>query len=113
MTYAAVVKLGLALPDVDESTSYGTPSLKVNGAMMTRLWEDGTTVVMRATFEAREALIAEAPDTYYLTDHYRNYPAVLVRLPKIRAYAMRDLLRGAHGIASMERRPRKKPSRKR
>jgi hypothetical protein len=43
--YEAVRRLGLALPDVEEGTSYGTPALKVKGALMTRLWEDGQTLV--------------------------------------------------------------------
>jgi len=36
--------------------------------------------------------LAEAPETYYVTDHYRNYPMVLVRLSRIRVDELRDLL---------------------
>ena len=32
------------------------------------------------------------PGTFFITDHYRDYPAVLVRLAKIREGEMRDLL---------------------
>ncbi len=32
------------------------------------------TLVVRADIEDREWLIADAPDTYYLTDYYRKYP---------------------------------------
>jgi hypothetical protein len=113
-TYNAVRRLGLALPGVEESTSYGTPALKVNGSLMTRLWEDGRTLVMKTTFEARDALMAEAPEIYYITDHYLDYAWVLIRLPKADAGAVNDLLHAAHRIASSEkRRPRKKGERKR
>ena len=43
----------------------------------------------------RAALLAEEPETYYLTDHYLNHPVVLVRLSRIRADQLRDLLRSA------------------
>jgi hypothetical protein len=42
--------------------------------------------------EQRAGLLAEAPETYYLTDHYRNYPVVLVRLSRIRIDQLRDHL---------------------
>jgi hypothetical protein len=113
ITYKTVVRLGLALPGVEESTSYGTPALKVKGALMTRLWEDGATLVMKTTFDQRDALMTEDPGTYYITDHYAGYPWVLVRLPRVTADAMRDLLQGAHRLASLERRPRRKSPRKR
>jgi hypothetical protein len=114
LTYDAVVRLGLALPDVEEGTSYGTPALKVHGATMTRLWEDGQTLVIKTTFEQRDALIAEDPERYYITDHYLGYPWVLLRLPRANADALSDLLRGAHRLALAEnRRPRRKTARKR
>ncbi len=58
VTYDAVVRLGLALPGVEESTSDGTPALKVKGSLMTRLWEDGKTLVVKTTFEERDELMA-------------------------------------------------------
>ena len=36
--------------------------------------------------------MAASPDVYYLTDHYVNYPVVLVRLSRIHPDALRDLL---------------------
>jgi hypothetical protein len=49
-------------------------------------------------------MMAENPDTYYITDHYLNYPYVLVRLSKVHPDALRDLLRGAHRSAAAETR---------
>jgi hypothetical protein len=43
----------------------------------------------------------------YITDHDRTCPWVMVRLPKAHPDALRDLLRGAHGLALSERRPRR------
>ena len=50
------------------------------------------TLVVRASFEEREWLLDDAPETYYLTDYYRSYPLVLVRLSRIDRDALRDLL---------------------
>lgn len=111
--YKTVRRLGLALPDVEEGTSYGTPALKVKGKLFTRLWEDGETLVIKATFEQRDELMAADPETYYITDHYLNYTWVLVRLPKVHPDAMRELLHTAHRLAvPPKRRPRTKAPRR-
>ncbi|WP_332851254.1 MmcQ/YjbR family DNA-binding protein [Duganella sp. S19_KUP01_CR8] len=82
MDFDAFKALGLALPLVEESTSYGTPALKVKGKLMARLKEDGESVAVRIPWEERERLLMVAPETYYITDHYRDHPWVLVRLPQ-------------------------------
>ena len=50
------------------------------------------TLVVRFDPEEREQLLEEAPDTYYLTEHHRLYPVVLVRLSRIGPDALHDLL---------------------
>src|SRR5262249_18557394 len=95
--FAIVRKVGLALPDVEAATRYdGSPTLKVGGSFMAGLAthpsaEPGTLVV-KYELEARERLLEDAPETYYLTDYYRRYPLVLVRLALIESDALRDLL---------------------
>jgi hypothetical protein len=95
MTFEDVRKIALALEGVEEGTSYGTPAFKVRGKLVARLREDGETLVVGMDFEQRDELLAADPDTYYLTDHYRNYPWILVRLPRVHPDALRDLLGGA------------------
>jgi hypothetical protein len=93
--YADVVACALALPLVEESTSYGTPALKVRGKLMVRLWEDETTIVVKTDWDERERLLATYPEICFLTDHYRNYPYVLVRLPLISAGLMQSMVTAA------------------
>jgi hypothetical protein len=108
MTFDAVRKIALALDRVGESTSYGTPAFKVRGKLVARLREDGETLVVGMDLDQRAELLAADPDTYYLTDHYLNYPWILVRLQRVHPDALRDLLRGAVRLASSQA-PRRRP----
>jgi hypothetical protein len=95
--FAVVRGVGLALPGVEAATKYdGSPLLKVDGRFMAGLAThpsaEPATLVVRADPDAREALLEEAPETYYVTDHYRRHPVVLVRLSRIDREALRDLL---------------------
>jgi len=75
---------------------YGKLALKVRGKLLACLAvhksAEPESLVVRIDLEQRAGLLAEAPETYYITDHYRNHPAVLVRLSKIPADQLRDLL---------------------
>ena len=89
--------VGLALPDVEATTKYdGSPVLRVDGIFMAGLAThpsaEPETLVVRAGLEERERLVEDAPETYYLTDYYRSYPLVLVRLSRIEPEALHDLL---------------------
>jgi hypothetical protein len=97
--FDAVREIGLSFPGVVESTCYGQPALKIGGKMFAcmashRSAEPGSLVVL-ADFPRRDELLAEAPEIYYLTDHYEGYPSVLVRLAKIERDMLRGLLSGA------------------
>ncbi len=89
--YEQVRDFALTLPGVAESTSYGTPALKVRGTLLTRLHENGALVV-RVGADNQEALIAMEPDVYFITPHYAGSWAVLVRLDIIEHTAMRALM---------------------
>lgn len=93
--FEPVRRAATRLPEVEESTSYGTPSLKVRGKFLTRLKEDGETIVLRVDFDNRDAMMRVQPDVFYITDHYRDYPAVLVRLKAVSRSQLREVLADA------------------
>jgi hypothetical protein len=97
MTIAAAMKIGAALPDVERTTSWGAPTLKVRGKMMAcqaiNKQAEPNTLVVCMPIPQRDELIEADPDTYYLKPHYENYPCVLVRLSRIQPDALRGLLR--------------------
>ena len=88
--------------------SYGTPAFKVRGVLFLRLWEDNETLVVRTEIDRREDMIEEDPETYFLTDHYLNYPWILVRLPQIKREALREMIVAAWQLASKKRSRRTK-----
>ena len=95
VTFAEVSAAALALPEVEESTSYGTPAFKVRGKLMLRLREDNETLVIRTSWDNRERLMTIEPDIYFLTDHYRGYPWVLARLSCLARSALPALVDSA------------------
>jgi hypothetical protein len=115
--FELVRKLGLQLPQVEESTTFGKPSLKIHGKMFACMAShksaEPDSLAVRTDFEQRAALLAEDPTIYYITDHYRDYPAVLVRLPQIRPDALRDLLAMAYRLVARESNKQRKKVRAR
>jgi len=107
------VRIALTLDNVEEGTSYGTPAFKIGGALVARLHQDGCSLVVRMGLEEREELMAADPGTYYITDHYRGYPWVLVRLSRVHPDALHDLLGGARRLAAAEKRRTSGPKRAR
>jgi hypothetical protein len=117
--FKAVEAIGRTLPDVEVTTTWGQPTLKVDGRMFVciasnKSAEPDTLVVMMEIAD-RDALIEDDPHTYYLKDHYVAYPCVLVRLSRVHPDALRDLVTGAHRYISSKRkrkaasaRPRRK-----
>jgi hypothetical protein len=113
-----VREIGLNLPDVEESTMYGAPALKVRGTLLTcpaiHKSAEPNTLAVRIDFDQRDELIEADPNVYYLKPHYVNYPVVLVRLSRVNEEALRDLLSmGWQFITSKKKaRGRKAPNRR-
>jgi hypothetical protein len=102
--FEIVRAVGLAFPDVEATTKYdGSPVLKTGGCFVAGLAmhpsaEPGTLVV-RVGDDARQSLLEDAPEIYYVTDYYRRHPVVLVRLARVDRQALRDLLSVSRRLA--------------
>jgi hypothetical protein len=103
-TFKAVESIGRALPDVEVTTTWGQPTLKVRGKMFVCIAShksaEPNSLVVMMDFADRDALLEDDPATYYLKEHYVNYPCILVRLSRVHADALRDLVTGAHRFVS-------------
>ena len=94
MTFDDVRKFALLWAEVEDGTSYGTPALKVRKKLLARLKEDGDSLVMPDVPQDERAMLVESqPKIFYFTDHYRDYPIVLIRLSKAKRGIVEPLLR--------------------
>ena len=91
-TFEDVREFAHSLPGVKDSTSYGTRALKVGGKLFARLHQNLDCLVLRADLLDREILMQSAPEVFFITDHYRNYPWILVRLAALEKRTLPDLI---------------------
>jgi hypothetical protein len=110
--FEIVEAIGRTLADVEVTTTWGTPTLKVGGKMFVCLAShksaEPDTLVVMMDIADRDVLIEEAPDTYYLKEHYVGYPCVLVRLSRVHPDALRDLVVSAHRYVSAKNKKSKR-----
>ena len=108
INFETVRKVGLALPNVEASTAWGAPALKIRGKLMacvpTHHSAEPGSLMVRVGFDDRAELLAAAPDVYYVTEHYTGYSAVLVRLSRVTSDVLRDLLGMSHKFVITETR---------
>jgi hypothetical protein len=94
--YRRVCELARKLPGVEESSSYGTPALKVKGRFLCRLRSEAEgALAIRCDFLERQMLLQADPGVFFVTDHYLDYPMILVRLDRVRLSALPDLIERA------------------
>src|SRR5437588_9108232 len=95
VSFDTVRAIAQTLSGAEESTSYGTPAFKVKGKLFARQHQDGESLVIPMDFDEREEMMSAAPEKFFITDHYLNYPWMLVRMSKVSKDELRDLLIGA------------------
>jgi hypothetical protein len=95
VTFDIAREIAHSLPGVEASTSYGTPALKVRGKLFARLHQDGEALVLRSDVVDRQILMQADPYVFFITEHYRAYPWILVRLSSVQRAALPDLLERA------------------
>jgi hypothetical protein len=103
VTFETVRELALALPKAEEGTSYGTPGFKVAGTLFARFHQDGESLVVKIDKDERSLRMKVEPETYYITDHYLNYPWILVRVALVDPDDLRDLLEDAWRLSAPKR----------
>jgi hypothetical protein len=111
-SFETVRAIAKSLPEVEEGTAYGAPAIKLRGRLLACIAShksaEPNTLVVRVSFEQRDAMIADDPETYYLKDHYVGYPCVLVRLARVRRDALTDLLQAGWRFVDANT-PRRRP----
>ena len=103
-TWDDVVAIGLRFPEVEVSTWFRTPSLKVRTKSMCRLRTDPDALVLRVIdLGEREALLQGQPAAFFSIPHYDGYPYVLVRLEAVDPVELAELIEDAWRIRAPKR----------
>ena len=95
ITFDTVRAIAGELPGAVEGTSYGTPAFKVGKCLFVRQHQDGESLVIKIEPAHRSMRMKSDPESFYITDHYLNYPYMLVRLSKVSRDDLRELLEEA------------------
>lgn len=95
MNFDEVRRIALALPGVEEGTSYGTTAFHVRRKLFARLREDGDSLVLKCNIYERRYLMEDMPDVFFLREHYHEHPYVLVRLATVEPEILRVQMEAA------------------
>jgi hypothetical protein len=92
---AVVRKLAMALPGMEEGTSYGTTAFRVRKKLLGRMLDDPDLFVVKIDMEQRDAWMEADPHAFFITDHYRGYPMMIVRVSAVDPGDLSDLIEDA------------------
>lgn len=84
--------IALTFSDVKESLTFGSPSLKVNGKYLAQMGQDSTSLILSMEIMERDFWLDAEPDIFFITDHFRDWPGVLIRMDQIDDELLSDLL---------------------
>jgi hypothetical protein len=95
-TWDDVVRIATALPEVEETTSYRTPSLKVRTKGFARLRTEAEGgLMLKCPMDEKEALLASGDPAFCTTPHYDGYGAILIDLERVDPGHLAELIEDA------------------
>lgn len=92
---ARALRLAAHLPSVEVAPHYGRPAIKVNGKVVANLCREPGALAVHCALELKEQLIDAEPACFFDTDHFRGWPALLVRMEAIDDQTLRARLEAA------------------
>jgi hypothetical protein len=82
----------LRLEGVVPGKSYGYPAFLLGGKFFARFRDDDAVLVLQlGSIEDRDVLMQLDPQAFFFSDHYRNSPAVLIRLAEVSQALLTDV----------------------
>ena len=93
--FDTVRELALALPNVEDGGDASAPALRVKGKLLAWLRDDPEILAVKTSPINREYLLRADPKVFFMTDHYRDYPIVLIRLSRIGRQQLAEVLEEA------------------
>lgn len=84
MTADEIDALVMALPGAERSSAYGEPCWRIAGKFFARLRAEDASLALDVGDRGRRDMLVEMePDTFHLTDHYRAYSYILIRIAEV------------------------------
>jgi hypothetical protein len=80
ITWDDVLEPARELPEFEEGTSYGRPTLKVRGKFFVALRTNPEALVVKCDLDEKPHLLEARSEILFETPHYHGWPAMLVRL---------------------------------
>ena len=101
-----VRRIASSLPEADDGSSPVSMQFSVRGKQFAWTYQERVeakkprqpridVLAVRVLAADKESLLAADPAKFFITDHYRDYPAILVRLDQVDARELRELLTDA------------------
>jgi hypothetical protein len=117
LTKADVHKIALAIPGTDERLWFREPSVFIHDRFLAKAHKKEDAVTLQVgSMEMRDMMLEAEPRLFYITDHYRKFPFVLIRLAALDRKTLKEILEGrAAQLAAMppiKRRPKKTAKKK-
>jgi hypothetical protein len=94
-SFDTVRELAVALPQVEEGDDASAPALRVKGKLLAWIRDDPEILAVKTSPINREYLLQADPKVFFITDHYRDYPIVLIRLSRVGRRQLAEVLEEA------------------
>jgi hypothetical protein len=97
-------KIMLAIPGTDERLWFNQPSVFVHDRFLSKTHhKEDAAVLQVGSMEMRDMMLEAEPKLFYITDHYRKFPFVLIRLSALTKTVLKEMLVGrAAQLAAMK-----------
>lgn len=104
LTRAEARKIMLAIPGTDERLWFNQPSVFIHDRFLSKVHDKEEAAVLQVgSMEMRDMMLEAEPRLFYITDHYRKFPFVLIRLSALSRTALKEILTGrAAQLAAMK-----------
>jgi hypothetical protein len=112
LSKAEARKIMLAIRGTDERPWFNRPSVFIHDRFLSKVHEKEEAAVLQVgSMEMRDMMLEAEPKLFYITDHYRKFPFVLIRLSALTPKVLKEILTGrAAQLAQMK--PIKRPAKK-
>ena len=103
LTRAQGWKIAFSIPGTEERLWFNQPSVFLHDRFLTKVHDKEEAMTLQvSSLEMRDMMLEAEPELFYITDHYKNFPFVLIRLSALTKTVLKEILAGrAAQLAAM------------